>query len=358
MTILVCLLLQDGCVINGEKFPSDPKLDSTPMLRITVDFNDKLMTEAFEELSKQSGVPLVWQGDPKETLSISAQNAPIVGVLAAIARIKECSFEEWMRGYQMPATWFKATVKGFQVKGPLVLVWYGRATWEAYVATNKRGTVTRIAAALYRDPGHRLGFGPGIHVWEHNTMVFNGSIKPKTLGKESDTSEHIPQWEFESEALSGDKVTVDLNMNIRAPSSVKRGVFSAEEGQGMKLGKKIATIESIQKEKEKVIVKVRMIHADSMLLKKAQRTNEEEEKLKRVKGAWTELDIDTAFAVTKDGRRFIGSVMPQREKEWEGNLNEITFRGDGLNLDQIEIFQIEAHEEFQVPFKLVDVPLK
>lgn len=316
--IWLLLALQDY-----ESIPQSP--------RVSIDCTNALVSDVCADLSKQARFPVRWKGAQDATITLALSREPLLAAVAEMARILGCNLSEvsTSEGMQLhlPASFFNAPVKAYQMRGPVLLVWYGLA---------ERDKTTRYLTAVFWDR-------------QSQASLFGVRNQPVTFtigGKSSEVaSDHNPNvftsdrvaWEFEPKKLSGDRATLEVTVPCRAPSEAPSAVVTLAEPQSVKASGTIVLVENYKREDRGVRV--------------------DYEATLRVMPATKNPSVQPALHALY----LHGPGKDRVAVRFERKGGEYILLHESRDLEfkpeQLEIVWTQNPKEFRLPFKL-DVPLR
>ncbi len=383
MIMLLALLLQQGYTINGKAHAEAAELASIPQSgRVTIDARDRTVSEVAEDISRQAGFRVRWDGAADATVTLAAERAPFVAVVAELARTMKCAFEEFQSAdgpfVQIPGTFVKSPVLAWHAQGPLVVTWHGLATWEkASFDGGKPKAVTRYALRLWMDPrGHVRTLTPARD--QAVTFAIDGAAHVLKSDHDPNVfSSSAPTWEFEPRAeLAGD-ATIEVAVPFHAPSRTAKAELAWEKGKSVTTGEVTLTVESVASGRKKVrdpkdvfkqievveataVVKLRHVDAalyDEIAKSRRQPTEEEGARLLKLQegGVALALHEATVGATTAMVRTAAGASSP-----FHGYRFEVTARSTDQSFaaDRIAIVWAEAYEKREARFRIDGAKLK
>ena len=383
MIMLLALLLQPGYTINGKAHAEAADLASLPQSgRVTIDARDRKVSDVADDLSRQAGFRVRWDGGPEATVTLSAERAPFVAVVAELARTLKCAFEEFQSAdgpfVQFPATFVKSPVLAWHAQGPLVVTWHGLATWEkASFDGGKARSVTRYALRLWADPrGHARMSGPARD--QAVTFTIGGAAHVVKSDHDPNVfSSSAPTWEFEPRAELAGEATIEVAVPFHAPSRTAKAELAWEKGKSLTAGDVALTVESAKSERKKVrdpkdlfkeievveataVVKLRHVDAalhDEIMKSGRQPTEEEGARLVKLQEGGGALALREArVGGTLATVRTAGGVS----SPFHGHRFEATARSTDLSFapDRIAIVWAEAYEKREARFRIDGANLK
>ncbi len=269
---LVLLLLalplsaaETGYVLNGQAHPADPAFDAIPQSgRITAAFKDVPVEKVLEEISRQAGTPVkFWMGEGAP-VTLSAERAPLLAVLAALCKDHGWGLElmtnpEGIEELNVSGS-TDCPVRAYAVRGPLLLLWHGLITSKKYdFDQDPPGLkeVTKYRMGLVTDPLSHIevvdrerqmaarDFPALFKPAEGPEVELKSDHKPNTFGSG-------PPWEFAPrEGLAGSG-SLTVALAFEAPSRLEEAVLPFKPGARTEAGETELSLESADSKTGKV----------------------------------------------------------------------------------------------------------
>jgi len=359
--------------------PSDAELRALPQCKpVTLKVKEKSLGGVLEEISRQAGFLVEGSGARNMPVTLSLENSPFLEALAPICRQGGWNLQEFQRE---DGRFLKLDenfpIKGFQVRGPLMLAWYDLTTASKYNFDDPKNPVKsiRYRLGLIEDPlGH---IKPGGDKPFRDVPVAFLLPDGKRLELNSDHAKNVwsssePTWEFEPRVeLAGDKVSIEVTVPILAPTLLQKSVVAWTANASAKAGSLNITLETVKEEKKKDFMTnaefnefsatFKAIHSTGELMTQIQKENrqptaEENEKLKG--GV---LAAHEVWLLGTNGSRVKGNARSASgiSSPVHGYRYEAKFKPDKPDFKpkEIEITVAEGFREFRILFKLENVPL-
>jgi hypothetical protein len=358
--------------------------------RITLEAADRPVNEVCDELSRQAGFRVEWGGDKEKKVSISADRAPLLAVLAELGKLLSCTFCEYSSAegpfFKLKDGFFDAPILDYSLQGPLILLWHGQAKWEEYNFEDpqKPHRRSRLALTLIKDPrGHsRPGDGQAPRDVPVRFTSDGAARELKSEHLPDQFSSNGPTWQFEPRAELGAQATIDLTLPFYAPSSCRAAALSLAEPETRKEGEVYVTLESFEKEAKELRdpkdvfrkipgfeyrAKVFLLHADATLadkLRKQKRepTAEELKRLERLNEGGGALAAHDAYFLGPGGAR-----VPVRISSADGMSGpSVGYRyvltlqtaDESFRPERLELVWAQDYEKMSARFSISRAPLK
>jgi len=259
--LVAALLLQSDYTLNGKRHAVRAGLADIPQGgRITIDARDRKVTDVADDISRQAGFRLQWDGEKGATVTLSAEGAPFVAVVAELARTMKCAFEEFQSDdgpfVQLPGTFVKDPVLAWHAEGPLVVTWHGLAARAKtqFDDPKKPAPESRYALRLWKDPRCHAN----LHVEKaprERLVTFRVGDAAHELKSDHDPavfSSSAPTWEFNPRTALKGTATIEIALPFHAPSRTTGATTAWEKGTKLTSGDVTITVESVKSERKKV----------------------------------------------------------------------------------------------------------
>lgn len=182
------------------------------------------------------------------TVNLTAENAPLLAIVAQICRERGWSFD---RAEDEIGAYILVNTEGpqllnFTAEGPLVLLWYGL---HSSVSTTPQPTAAdRYVMTLVTDPMSHIQTPLGEYPRDQRIVVTGSKGKAVTLRSNHDRRvlRTINQWELKPhKALRAATSRVGVTVPFRAPTSTEHGVIDWNHGATLTRGDVQLTIAHI-----------------------------------------------------------------------------------------------------------------
>lgn len=259
--LVALVLLQPDYTVNGKRHAVRAELADIPQSgRITIDARNRKLGEVADDISRQAGFRVAWDGAKDATVTLSAERAPFVAVIAELARTMNCAFEEFQSGdgpfVQLPGTFVKAPVLAWHADGPLVVTWHGLAerSKSQFDDPKKALPESRYALRLWKDP--RCHANVNVEKAPRDRLVtFRVGSTAHELKSDHDPavfSSSAPTWEFDARATLAGTATIEIALPFHAPSKTTSATAAWAQGTTLTSGDVTITVESVKSERKKV----------------------------------------------------------------------------------------------------------
>lgn len=361
--------------LNGNTFASDSKFESVVQSpAITLNVTDKPLTEIAEEISRQAGTRIAWDGPKDAELTLSAENAPLMAVLGEICLKTGQSLTPFQSPdgdfLQIRNPFFAAPVKAYAAKGPLLLAWYGMATRERYNFDDPQNPIkeTKYYLQLFKDPrGHvdhviPEGRGPIRDTPVTFTTASGAKVKVASDHDKNTFTSGAPDWEFKARSeISGDKAAIEVAAPVFVPTRLGKIVLPWSSGQKTRVESADISLDDVKTEAKKKFdhdsfkeVEFNELSAVVHLLHKEGR------ELKNPGDGV--FDAHGAVLIGKDGSRLPGILkgVSGISSPWDGYRSRLVFRIEkpDFEADKVEIAWVAGFKTLDATFKVNDAPLR
>lgn len=361
--------------LNGKAFASDSKFESVVQSpAITLNVTDKPLTEIAEEISRQAGTRIVWDGPKDAELTLSAENAPLMAVLGEICLKTGQSLTPFQSAdgdfLQIRNPFFAAPVKAYAAKGPLLLAWYGMATRERYNFDDPQNPIkeTKYYLQLFKDPrGHvdhviPEGRGPIRDTPVTFTIASGAKVKVASDHDKNTFTSGAPDWEFKARPeLSGDKAAIEVAAPVFVPTRLGKIVLPWSTGQKARVESMDISLDDVKTEAKKRIDHDSFRDIEFNELSAVVHFLHKEGRELKTPGDGV-FDAHGAALIGKDGSRLPGILkgVSGISSPWDGYRSQLVFRIEkpDFEADKVEIEWVAGFKTLDATFKVDDAPLR
>lgn len=379
--------------------PSTTPAASLPVLdvpTVSLTLKDQKPKIAFEELSRQYGYLVQWEGNSSEErpLTFQCQKLPFLEALGKLCQLGGWGFDEFQTAdglyIKVPETFSKRPVKALDAKGPLMLVWHGVTTDEEhnFDKPGEKIKTTRYRLSVVDDPRIMVQKNIERAIRDEPVTFIYSDGKRETINSDHNKSvfkSGAPGWEFVPRPEWAGK-TVDIEVTIPAalPSVKKSGSLNWAKDQTLTSGDFTLSFEKLTSEKKQesnrdvsspnfmkpydvmhhhAIIRIR--HAGGDVISKAQKegrqpTEKEMEKLKDFPAGGVAALFE-AIIVGTDGKEVTAKIdgSSGTHSPYDGYGFDVEFKTDNPSFTpkQVKVTWLEQYKMFQIPFSLKKITL-